>query len=271
MDGSKEIKHSVILNCLSENASNSLGVIRSSLEVLELYTVKNMPAPAAQECNRLLQSIDGQLNYLNRLMSNAADMLESCAGQMDVPTQAMPLTGVLYHICQEANREMERRELSGRVMLDPPVEEALVVRGDPLTAENVLVNLITSMLHLGAGKGELTIGLHHSEKTLRADLWQAGAALSEQMLRAVEKTNGESCSGLTEKEGLGFWLAAAYCRSMGWEIGAENESRGCVVRLGIPLEKAGGRALLRSEDMSRSYMRNRLQERVRCEFAALFS
>lgn len=271
MDETTEIRRSVILSCLNENAANSLCFVRSSLEVLELYMMKNMPAPVAQECTKLLQDVNGQLNYLHRIMSNAADMVESCMGQLNVCVQAMPITGLLYNLCQEANLELERRDFAGRVMIDPPMEEALVVRGDPVMAENTLVNLITGQLRLGGGKGELTIGLECADRVLHMDFWQAGSAMPEPVLRAVEQADAESCRQLTEKEGLGFWLASAYCRSMGWEIAAENEPRGCVVRLQIPLEKTGGKALLRSEELRRDNTINRLRERMQCEFAALFS
>ena len=269
MNKNTEIKHAILMNCMNENASNSLCIIRTSLEALELHLMKAIPGESTAECRRLLDSANGQLAYLCRLLNNVSSMLDGCTGRVRAQLQPMPLTSLLYNLCQESGRELERRGLPGCVRVEPPMEEVLMVRGDPVLAESLLVNLVPGLIRLGGGEGKLTISLSHREETLCADFAGQGAFLPEKLMAAMRESNEGTCPELTEKDGFGVWLAAVYARAMNWHISAENQDTGCVVHLEIPKETVKQGVLLRSATEN-AYTLAVAMERLRQELDALF-
>ena len=269
MNKNTEIKRAILMNCMNENASNSLCIIRTSLEALELHLMKALPGESAGECRRLLDSANSQLAYLCRLLNNVGSMLDGCTGRIRAQLQPMPLTSLLYNLCQEAGRELERRGLAGCVRVEPPMDEVLMVRGVPVLAESLLVILVPGLIRLGGGSGELTICLSHREETLCADFAGEGTALPEKLIAAMQESDEESCLELTEEDGFGVWLAAVYARAMNWHISAENRDTGCVVRLEMPKETVKQGVLLRSETES-GYTLAVAIDRLRREFDALF-
>lgn len=257
------------MNCMNDNAANSLCVIRTSLEALELYVTKLMPQQGREECNRLLSSANGQLNYLCRMLNNVTDMLDGCTGRMQANLQPMPLSPLLYNLCLEANCELEKRGFSSRVHVEPPMEEVFLVRGDPVMAESLLMNLVPGLLRLGNGNTDLSVQLSRIKGRLHIQFWQAGVEMPENVMTAMGDNTEEGCAGLSEKNGFGFWLAAIYAATMGWKLAVRNEPHGCVVELEMEEEQLDHQVLLRSGN-SESLLLAKAMKRLRCEISALF-
>ena len=214
--------------------------LRTPLSTLKLQsdalrrTAANKPETlTAEQVLSKVDSIDRQVDYLDRLVDQLLDVTRILDGSVDIHWQRCDLEGVINEVT--ARFEHAAADAGSDLTVDCP--DPLVGLWDRQRLDHILTNLVSNAIKYGEGSGIEIIGRrNHDEALLRVRDGgrgippQAQDTIFERFERAVDARNKE---GL----GLGLWIVREYVNSLDGTIDVESTpGEGSTFTVRLPIE-----------------------------------
>jgi two-component system sensor histidine kinase KdpD len=184
-----------------------------------------------EEGHELLTIIDEESDRLNRLVSEAVEMAQLDAQQVQMHFAPVDIRKVIEATLESYPWIEEQHELR----IDVPY--GLRIRADPAMMEKVLSNLLENAAKYSKPGSPITISAERSDHKVHLSIADQGAGIepSEQALIFERFYRGRSQAPGTSGTGMGLAISRAIAEAHGGSIGVTSQpGRGSVFTVTIP-------------------------------------
>jgi CheY-like chemotaxis protein len=199
----------------------------------------------------LCRLIERQTRYLSRLLEDLLDVTRLTRGLIELRRETMDLRQVLRHATQATQPLFNSRDHHVRLNLPP---EPLLVEGDPVRLEQVLVNLLTNAAKYTDERGQIEITAAHEAGDVVVRVRDNGLGIAPDLLPRVfelftqaDRSHARTHGGL----GIGLTLVRRIVELHGGTVLARSEGLGhgseFTVRLPVSAAEADSPAPSASE------------------------
>ncbi len=187
------------LATLAHELRNPLAPVRNGLDVLRTGGAQ---APSVE---RLLATMDGQVDHLIRLVDDLMDISRISRGKFELQKQQMDLAAALSQAVNMSRHLFEAEDLDIRLNLSG---RAMPVDGDAVRLTQVFVNLLNNAAKHTSRGGSIQITLDRVGDEAVVRISDTGVGISKELLPHIFDpfVQGEGKEGRL-KQGLGIGLA----------------------------------------------------------------
>ena len=225
-----EEMRSSLLASVSHDLRTPLAAIAGAASALR---EESLPVPEGER-KELLETIAGESERLERLVTNLLDMTRLEAGAVELHREWVPIEEIVGAVLGR----MEARLVDREIRVDLPPDLPLVA-ADPTLLEQLLVNLLENALrHTPAGT-PVEIGARERGSVLELEVADRGPGLPKgEEARMLEKF-ARGTTGGAPGAGLGLAICRGIAEVHGGRLVAEpREGGGARFRIELPLEDA---------------------------------
>ncbi len=179
-----------------------------------------------------LTKISSSANNLLTIINDILDFSKIEAGKMDMEVVEFDLISVVEDFSSVAQVKAEEKELELIIDMDPKVP--LVLKGDPLRLNQVLINLVSNAIKF-TPKGEVTIAIvldHYvndrvdGEVVLKFSVQDTGIGMTPEQVSNLFQAFSQADGSTSRKyggTGLGLTISKRLVELMGGELWVESE------------------------------------------------
>jgi two-component system sensor histidine kinase KdpD len=223
----ERLRHS-LFSAISHDLRTPLASIMGASSTLADHQIQ-LDEATRQE---LLQSILGEAERLNRLVTNLLEMTRLEAGALKVHKEPQGLVEVIGPVLQRLSRQLTSRE----VRVDLPADLPLVPLDD-LLIQQVLTNLVENAAKYTPADSPIEIAASIHNDAVVISVADRGPGLKqEDRERVFEKFFRSTTNGIRSGVGLGLAICRGIVELHGGRIWAENRPQGgAIFRFTLPV------------------------------------
>ena len=225
------------LALLSHELRNPLAGITTSLYLL------NRLGSQEQRPRELRQLIERQTRYLGRLLEDLLDVTRLTRGMIELRREPTDLRLILQQAIDATRSLLDAR---GHQLLSHLAPEPLLVDGDPVRLEQVLVNLLTNAAKYTDARGEIRATATRAGQQVVVSIRDTGVGIDAELLPRVfdlftqaDRSHARTHGGL----GIGLTLVRRITEMHGGTVTAESAGlgHGSQFTVRLPLSPAAQR------------------------------
>lgn len=208
------------LAMLAHELRNPLAPIRNTVTLLESRVGSD---PEAQRC---LQILRRQTASLSGLVDDLLDVSRVSRGLVELKQERVMLTTVIDRALESAQVLLEEKQHEVAVNVPP---EAVVVVGDGLRLEQVLVNLLTNAAKYTDLGGRIVVSLEHRDDEALLRIRDNGIGLEPDVIEHIFDLFSQAQRGLDRAQGglgIGLTIVKQLVKLHGGHIEAKSEGVG---------------------------------------------
>lgn len=219
------------LATLSHELRNPLSPIISAVEIIRLMDIKD------DELQKLFDIIDRQANQMARLLKDLLDVSRVSHQKIDLDMSSMDIKDVIQAAVETASPLFLKREHDLSVSFP---EDRLIVRGDPMRIEQIIVNLLNNAAKYTQAGGKISLRARNENGYAVVIVEDNGIGISPEMMPKVFNLFSQDKNSLSMAKGglgIGLALAKALAELHGGAITASSDGtgKGATFELRIPL------------------------------------
>lgn len=219
------------LNLASHELRGPLGVLRGYISMLEAGEL-GLLSPELKQVLPVLTSKTTQMATIVNQMLEAArledERLQLNNEQLDLRVQARKAVGAIGGLAQAGQAILLR---------NPP--RPVIVMGDPLRIESILINLLENAIKYSPDGGEIQVTVRANRDHARVAVADRGIGIATEDMAVVFSRFGRIVTPANSHisgTGLGLYVSREVARMHGGDITAANRPEGGMIfRLRLPL------------------------------------
>jgi signal transduction histidine kinase len=222
------------LAMLAHELRNPLAPIRTALQLLRMRD---------RTFDRPLEIIDRQTANLARLVDDLLDVSRLTRGRIELRSERVELAGLVNRAVDAVRQMLEERQHAVSVALPP---RPLVIAGDPVRLEQILINLLGNAAKYTDPGGRIRVTLARVQGTAEIQVEDTGNGIDAEMLPKVFNLFEQAARTLDRAQGglgIGLTIVRTLVELHGGTVEAHSAGRGqgstFVVRLPLAAEEPG--------------------------------
>jgi PAS domain S-box-containing protein len=230
------------LAMLAHELRNPLAAIRNAVKLLE----QTPPG----ESGRYLDMLNRQSDMLRGLVADLLDVSRITRGLVELNRQCLDLVEIAERALESVTGTMEERR--HHVHVELPGEPVMVV-GDPVRLEQIMVNLLTNAAKYTDPGGRITLSLGKHGEFAELRVRDTGIGMTPEVLDRIFDLFGQAERGLARSEGglgIGLTIVKSLVELHHGRIEARSEGVGRGAEFIVSLPAAAGTDLAASAEIN---------------------
>ncbi|MGQ9427430.1 GAF domain-containing protein [Gilvimarinus sp. F26214L] len=220
------------LAMLAHELRNPLAAIGNAVHLLEHQRADE------QSC-RYIRMLNRQTSLLRGLVADLLDVSRITRGLVELAREPVNLSLIVEHALESVRGVMAEKNHS--VSLELP-DEVLIVFGDPVRLEQIIINLLTNAAKYTDPGGRILLQLFRQGERAELLLKDNGIGLSADVLDRIFDLFGQAERGLARSEGglgIGLTIVKNLVELHGGQIEARSAGlgRGAEFQVSLPLSR----------------------------------
>lgn len=231
----EECARAQFLAMLAHDIKKPLGAILACAEMVQ----DGVKAHGLTEEEDLLERLRGSVTTIDSLVTNYLDFSRIEAGLLALVLGPLPVDRLLQRMRRHYSAEARRRRLQLEVAAAP---DALIVDGDMLALERVLINLVHNALKFTPAGGTIRVHADRQDGMAVITVQDTGPGIAaEDHPFLFEKYHHPTPSRQHEGTGLGLAIVKALVEAHHGRVAVDSPpGRGACFTLHLPLWKESG-------------------------------
>ncbi len=222
------------LSVLSHELRNPLAPIKMSVDVLKMFSNEN------QAYTESLSMIERQVGHMTTLLDDLLEVSRIKHGRIALRKQLIDVRKTASHAA-ETFKAMFSTKINNLAVHLP--EEPLIINGDPLRLEQVVVNLLTNAGKYTNDGGRIELSVRRENKDALVIVKDDGVGISGDILAGIFrqgiKADKIAISRALGGLGVGLQLVKSLTEAHGGTVAAESEGlgKGSKFTVRLPIEE----------------------------------